>query len=363
LILEYASNYDLGDYLMITKTGFGEQNTKVIFYKILTCIQEIHKNKICHRDIKTDNIIFGKNFIPKITDFGHCIKCTSKVEGDAGTRAYKAPEIIKREGVVPYDGIKADIYSLGITLIELVTGSYTFLNKKENYKLYKYIIDGNKNEFWFELLKESNGKYSNEFKDLCWKMIDLDPKKRPEIGDILKDKWFGEIRNMNAEQLGNYEKAINLEKILLEKLKKVQAIKEDYLNIINKKVGYIPTVRSLEENSNFYFTDEINPKEIKSGRFMNYIINIKGSINQKDFMNFLLSEIFEEFGKMCRIEKDEDNAKIKIDLEDIDKNIYTIGIKLYKTDEGYLLRFIKKGGTKKDFFDIYERIVDLIKTF
>ena len=109
LILEYASNYDLGDYLMITKTGFGEQNTKVIFYKILTCIQEIHKNKICHRDIKPDNIIFGENFIPKITDFGHCIKCTSKVEGDAGTRAYKAPEIIKGEGVVPYDGIKADI--------------------------------------------------------------------------------------------------------------------------------------------------------------------------------------------------------------------------------------------------------------
>ena len=94
---------------------------------------------------------------------------------------------------------------------------------------------------------------------------------------------------------------------------------------------------------------------------MNYIINIKGSINPKDFMNLLLSEIFEEFGKMCHIEKDEENAKIKIDLEDIDKNIYTIGIKLYKTDEGYLLRFIKKGGTKKDFFDIYERIVDLIK--
>ena len=117
----------------------------------------------------------------------------------------------------------------------------------------------------------------------------------------------------------------------------------------------------MEENSNFYFTDEINPKEIKSGRFMNYIINIKGSINPKDFMNFLLSEIVKEFGKMCHIEKDEENAKIKIDFEDIDNNIYTIGIKLYKTDEGHLLRFMKKGGTKKDFFDFYERIVDLIK--
>ena len=311
---------------------------------------------------KLDNIIFGEKFIPKIIDFGHCIECTNKVTGNLGTRAYNAPEIIKGEGKVPYDGMKADIYSLGITLIELVTGSYAFLNKEENYILYKYIIDGNKNEFWSELLKESNGKYSSEFKDLCWKMIDLDPKKRPEIGDILKDKWFGEIRNMNAEQLGNYEKAINLENALLEKLEKVQVIKEYHLNKTSKNVGYIPTVKSLEENSNFYFTDEINPKEIKSGRFMNYIINIKGSINPKDFMNFLLSEIFEEFGKMCRIEKDEENAKIKIDFEDIDKNIYTIGIKLYKTDEGYLLRFIKKGGTKKDFFDIYERIVDLIKT-
>ena len=97
LILEYASNYDLGDYLMITKTGFGEQNTKVIFYKILTCIQEIHKNKICHRDIKPDNIIFGEKFIPKITDFGHCIECTNKVTGNLGTRAYNAPEIIKEK--------------------------------------------------------------------------------------------------------------------------------------------------------------------------------------------------------------------------------------------------------------------------
>ena len=43
-----------------------------------------------------------------------------------------------------------------------------------------------KNEFWSKLLKESNGKYSSEFKDLCWKMIDRDPKKDLKLMIYLK---------------------------------------------------------------------------------------------------------------------------------------------------------------------------------
>ena len=69
LITEYASNYDLGDYLLYTREGFGERCAKVIFYKIFKGIKVIHDSYICHRDIKPDNILLDENFEPKIKVF------------------------------------------------------------------------------------------------------------------------------------------------------------------------------------------------------------------------------------------------------------------------------------------------------
>ena len=194
------------------------------------------------------------------------------------------------------------------------------------------------------------------------KIIAYNPKNRPTIDEILKDKWFEEINNMTSDQLKKYEKKIKL---------KEQIMKKKYLVTDGKKPNYIDQnliyglnydVKSVKSGveSDRQFTDEIKPEEIENIRFMNFIIYIKGYIVPKDFMNLILSKITEEFNNDCAINICDEDAKIIIDFEDIEKNGYTIAILLYKTNEEYLLRFIKTGGTRKDLFNIYKKICHLV---
>ena len=113
LILEYAPKGQLIDYILVPKLGLQEKYSKVIFTKILKGIQICHKNGICHRDLKMENILLDEKYNPKICDFGLATINSQFLTKDCGTSRYKAPEILSQES---YDGIKADIFSLGVVL-------------------------------------------------------------------------------------------------------------------------------------------------------------------------------------------------------------------------------------------------------
>ena len=194
------------------------------------------------------------------------------------------------------------------------------------------------------------------------KIIAYNPKNRPTIDEILKDKWFEEINNMTSDQLKKYEKKIKLkEQIMKKKYLVTDGKKPNYIdqNLINGLNYDVKSVKSGVE-SDRQFTDEIKPEEIENIRFMNFIIYIKGYIVPKDFMNLILSKITEEFNNDCAINICDEDAKIIINFKDIEKNEYTIAIQLYKTNEEYLLRFTKTGGTRKDLFNIYKKICHLV---
>ncbi len=143
LILDYASKGEIQKYLHHSGKGFEEKHAKFIFKKILEGVQTLHKSGICHRDLKPGNILFDENFNPKICDFGYATETKGEdgsglLEEYLGTDNYAAPEMYKNK---PYDGVKADIFSLGVILLNLVTNRIGFIEPTpEEDDYYKYIL-------------------------------------------------------------------------------------------------------------------------------------------------------------------------------------------------------------------------------
>lgn len=91
---------------------------------IAKTLQFVHEKKIVHHDIKPDNILFTADRILKISDFG--IANTT-----GGTIPYMSPEALKWD-YSSINDVRVDVYALGVTLLELITGKNPFLGKTRN---------------------------------------------------------------------------------------------------------------------------------------------------------------------------------------------------------------------------------------
>ena len=119
--MEYCGGGGLDDLMEITGQTLSEGVIKEIIAASLLGLAYLHKNKNVHRDIKSGNILLSENGQAKLADFGvsaTLASTMSKQNTVIGTPYWMAPEIIQEKG---YDG-KADIWSLGITMIELGEG-------------------------------------------------------------------------------------------------------------------------------------------------------------------------------------------------------------------------------------------------
>ena len=166
IVLEIAPNKELADYIIYVKKGLGEYKSKAVFYKIVKAIQSIHQKGICHRDIKLENILLDGKFNPKIADFGYASMNANNLDDYIGTESFAAPEIILN---IPYEGFKADIFSLGATLMVLTFDIGGFEKASFDDILYKKIIDGDEDYYWDLIESNIHEEISNEFKNLFLK--------------------------------------------------------------------------------------------------------------------------------------------------------------------------------------------------
>ncbi len=211
IVLEYAKNGSLLDYIFHEKKGFNERIARTLFLQLVNAVESCHDVGIANGDVKTENILFQSDWTIKICDFGNSYTLGSKnVDVKEGTtKHYCAPEIWggdKSEIL----GAKADIFSLGIILFILVTGSFPFTENTHSDFFYRKVKTKKMSGMW-EQYKERISvleclNLSNELKELFIMLVQFDQKDRPSVEEIKKSKW------LQMEFASTKEVAIELEK-------------------------------------------------------------------------------------------------------------------------------------------------------
>ena len=187
------------DYI-ITKSRLSENESKSIMRSLIRCLAFIHLHGYAHRDLKPENILFDENHTIKIIDFGlaahpKTISALNKLETCCGSPAYAAPELIS--GHV-YSGPAVDVWSCGVLLYALLVGQLPFDDENIG-NLYKKIKGGNYTmPVWL----------SAGARGLIRSMLQVDPKKRVEIRELIRNDW---INNGERNQITVMREDLNEE--------------------------------------------------------------------------------------------------------------------------------------------------------
>ena len=175
IVMEYIEGESLYDRLK--KSGkLSVEESLEIFKQVILALDEAWEKKVVHRDIKPSNILIDKKNRAKLADFGLAKPVKIDVESTLtlsgvfqGTPKYVSPEQIKGE---PVD-FRGDIYSLGITLFEMLAGERPFEGSTPMVVISKHLRDP------LPSLKEKRPGIPDEIQKLIEWMTQKDPGMRP----------------------------------------------------------------------------------------------------------------------------------------------------------------------------------------
>uniref|UniRef100_A0A8C7Y2S6 non-specific serine/threonine protein kinase n=1 Tax=Oryzias sinensis TaxID=183150 RepID=A0A8C7Y2S6_9TELE len=204
LVMEYASGGEVFDYL-VSHGRMKEVEARAKFRQIVSAVHYCHMKNIVHRDLKAENLLLDADANIKIADFGFSNEFTlgNKLDTFCGSPPYAAPELFQGK---KYDGPEVDVWSLGVILYTLVSGSLPF--------------DGqNLKELRERVLR---GKYrvpfymSTDCEGILRRFLVLNPAKRCTLEQVMKDKWIntgyeGDDLKPHIEPVEDYSDAARIE--------------------------------------------------------------------------------------------------------------------------------------------------------
>ncbi|KAF9688025.1 hypothetical protein SADUNF_Sadunf02G0154100 [Salix dunnii] len=189
LVLEYCDGGDLARY--IRRYGkVTEAVTRHFMRQLAAGLQALQEKHLIHRDLKPQNLLLLSNDLTpqlKIGDFGFARSLTSSDLADTlcGSPLYMAPEIIQNK---KYDA-KADLWSVGAVLFQLVTGKPPF-DGNSQYQLFQNILTSTEPRFPQGVLKELHP----DCVDLCRSLLCRNPVERLTFKEFFNHKFLREPR-------------------------------------------------------------------------------------------------------------------------------------------------------------------------
>ena len=251
IIQEYCKNNALSK-LLSKRKYLTEIEVQNYIFQLIQGLHYLHSCKIIHRDIKPNNLLLDDKLELKIADFGLSKKLSEgqKLKEQLGTQVYMAPEIWKlsEEGY----SFEVDIWSLGITMYQLLTGELPFKVKNNNGK---NIIKG---EFGFP----ESPSISKEAKNLIKQILVIEHRKRPSLNQIVYHDFFHKNKFPEFLNVSTLDIIPSQEEIKFYENK--EDIYDNYCEeIINEKLfDLVVEFEEIKyENIDKYVINEINIKD------------------------------------------------------------------------------------------------------
>ena len=303
ILMEYCDGGDLYQYLEKNKKKKIKLKEKIIwqiFIQMIIGLNSIHKKKILHRDIKSQNIFLTKNLDIKIGDLGVSKKLiqTNFAKTFIGTPYYLSPEICMEK---PYND-KSDIWAIGCILYELCTFNYPFNAKSQGALLLKILNN--------EPEKIDNNYYSKDLQNMINLLLNKNYELRPSCADILKMKIIlDKAKKYNLiNDIMNECDSNNINNNLLNKKISFKGNKKEN-NIPEKQIN----IKSKNNNKIYYFDcNEEKPKQQK---------NNNNITNNKIIKEALTKIMRKQSGKKGNIISLINNALLVADNNKKEKNI------------------------------------------